>query len=306
MSKTSIEWVRNPDGSKGETWNPTTGCSKISPGCKHCYAETMAKRLQAMGQANYRDGFKVTLQPHMLSIPLRRRKPTMYFVNSISDLFHDSVPDDYIAAVFGVMAACPQHTFQVLTKRPERMREWFAACARDYLDARFRCILDADILLDSDIEAGSGPWPLPNVWLGVSVENRKHGLPRIDVLRDIPAAVRFLSVEPLLEDLGHVDLSGVDWVIVGGESGRGARPMQPDWVRNIRDQVLALRAPHGPTFFFKQWGAWCDPYQLPDESYRDIEGGNHSEILNDDGPILVGKHLAGRMLDGRTWDEMPR
>jgi protein gp37 len=302
-ANTSIEWT-------DATWNPTTGCDKVSPGCKHCYAEVMAARLKAMGQHNYRNGFELTLQPRMLDVPLRRRKPTTYFVNSMSDLFHDRVPFEFIAAVFGVMAAAPQHAFQVLTKRPGRMREFFAWVARegeDFVTNMLGCLqsmMGWHVGGAPDGERVDNPayaeavervmdaedWPLPNVWLGVSVENRKHGLPRIDVLREVPAAVRFLSVEPLLEDLGDIDLRGIDWVIVGGESGHGARPMHPDWVWRIHDQVLALRKPCGfcnglggvvdalqpqlglvhkcfqcdgrgftgdsPALFFKQWGEY--------------------------------------------------
>lgn len=334
MSQNSkIEWTE-------QTWNPVTGCDKISPGCKHCYAEVMATRLKAMGQANYRNGFEVTLQPHMLSIPLRRKKPTTYFVNSMSDLFHDGVPFDYVAAVFYAMAASPQHTFQVLTKRPERMRAWFSWVQKRESEGRELFPYDTPewriwhMLHVSALRAGGtpephhgGPWPLPNVWLGVSVEDRKYGLPRIDELRATPAAVRFLSVEPLLEDLGELDLDGIAWVIVGGESGPGARPMHPDWVRNIRDQVLAQRVPcagcamgpyegqigpceacqgrrfHGPSFFFKQWGEWapnclCGSRWPCKTTERPLPG---KGVM-----FRCGKKGAGRELDGRTWDEMPR
>lgn len=379
MSKTSIEWTE-------ETWNPVTGCNKISPGCKHCYAEVMAARLKAMGQQNYRNGFEVTLQPHMLTILLKRRKPTMYFVNSMSDLFHDDIPFEYVAAVFGVMAACPQHTFQVLTKRPVRMREFFAWV--DKREADGRAMFPDDVpewriwhmLHVSALRIGAaptahhgGPWPLPNVWLGVSVEDRKYGLPRIAELRATPAAVRFLSVEPLLEDLGTLDLAGIDWVIVGGESGVGARPMHPEWVRNIRDQVLVLRdvcrpcdgkgqwyydingemgaCPRchgrgflGPALFFKQWGEWGQaPWKLQrepgetDDAYKarseelcathsyatwasaygwqPHEAGHRPWSIErcatlspaEQAPMRKwGKTKAGRELDGRTWDEMPR
>ena len=185
-----IEWTE-------QTWNPTVGCTKISPGCKHCYAEKMALRLQAMGMRGYENGFGLSLMPERLAEPLERRKPTIYFVNSMSDLFHEEVPFDYIDKVFDVMKRAHQHTFQVLTKRAERMT---AFC-----------------------RGRSVP---PNVWLGVSVEDRKHGLPRIELLRGIDVMVRFLSIEPLLEDLGKPDFSDIHWVIVGGESGSKARPMQ--------------------------------------------------------------------------------
>jgi protein gp37 len=228
-----IEWTES-------TWNPVTGCTKVSPGCKHCYAERMAERLQAMGQRNYRNGFELTLQPHMLELPLRWKKPQVIFVNSMSDLFHDDVPLDYIQRVFGVMRQASWHRFQVLTKRAER------------LELVHRML----------------PWPV-NVWMGVSVESGRYCY-RIDHLRATGAQVKFLSLEPLLGPLPQLDLSGIDWVIVGGESGPGARPMDPAWVLDLRDQCLAAGVP----FFFKQWG----------------------------GPQ---KKRAGRMLDGRTWDQMP-
>ena len=196
-TESAIEWTER-------TWNPTTGCTKVSPGCKHCYAEVMARRLQAMGAPGYERGFKLALQPHRLEEPLRRKRPTTYFVNSMSDLFHKQVPDAFLDQIFDVMRATPQHTYQVLTKRAERLPEYFAQ----------RTCPD-------------------NVWLGVSVENRRHGVPRIDYLRQVPARIRFLSVEPLLEDVGELDLRDIHWVIVGGESGHGARPMRPEWAKNV-------------------------------------------------------------------------
>lgn len=228
-----IEWTES-------TWNPVTGCSKISPGCKHCYAERMAGRLQAMGQPNYADGFKLTLQPHMLELPLHWRKPQVIFVNSMSDLFHESVPLEYIQRVFGVMRRASRHQFQVLTKRAERLAA-----------------------VDAEIE-----WP-ENVWMGVSVETAEYAR-RIDDLRRTGAKTKFLSLEPLLGPLPGLNLKRIDWVIVGGESGPGARPMRPDWVTDIRDQCRSAKVP----FFFKQWGG-------------------------------VNKKRAGRQLEGTTWDEMP-
>lgn len=212
MAKSKIEWT-------DETWNPVTGCDKISPGCKYCYAETMANRLKAMGQPNYANGFNLTLQPQMLEHPLRWKKPRMIFVNSMSDLFHKDVPLDYIKQVFDVMNKAHWHTFQVLTKRADRLAE----------------------------VAHELHWT-PNIWAGVSVEDRKHGLIRIDLLRIVPATVRMLSCEPLLEDLGEVDLTDIHWVIAGGESGRDARPAHPDWFRSLRDQCTAA----GVAFFMKQ------------------------------------------------------
>jgi protein gp37 len=228
-----IEWTE-------ATWNPVTGCTKISPGCKNCYAERLAKRLRAMGQANYRKGFDLTLQPHMLELPLRWREPKLIFVNSMSDLFHEDVPLEYVHRVFDVMARATWHTFQVLTKRGERLRE-----------------------LDPQID-----WP-PNVWQGVSVESAAY-VHRIDDLRATRARTRFLSLEPLLGPLEGLDLRGIHWAIVGGESGPGARPMQPAWVTSIREQCGRARVP----FFYKQWGG-------------------------------VNKKRTGRELDGRTWDELP-
>jgi protein gp37 len=230
----TIEWTE-------ATWNPVTGCTKVSTGCKHCYAERMAKRLQAMGVPQYANGFELTLQPTVLDIPRRWRKPRRIFVNSMSDLFHPGVPLDFIQRVFEVMVDCPDHTFQILTKRPEIAALW------------------ADRL----------PWPT-NVWLGTSVENVlvSH---RIADLRRVPAAVRFLSLEPLLGPLPRVELDSIDWVIVGGESGPGARVMEARWVETIRDRCVA----NGVPFFFKQWGG-------------------------------VNKKRTGRLLQGRTWDEMPR
>lgn len=240
-TQSKIEWTE-------QTWNPTVGCTKISPGCKNCYAETMAKRLRAMGMHGYENGFRLTLIPERLAEPIERRKPTVYFVNSMSDLFHEKVPFDYVRQVFDVMLRAQQHTFQVLTKRAERMAEFCRGVAVP-----------------------------PNVWLGVSVENRKHGVPRIDVLRGVDARLRFLSVEPLLENLGGLDLAGIHWVIVGGESGRKARPMKPEWVEGIKSQCDAA----GTAFFFKQWGTWG------------ADGEKRSKSAN------------GRRYGGREWDAMP-
>ncbi len=228
-----IEWTES-------TWNPVTGCDKVSQGCKHCYAETMAKRLYAMGNPRYRNGFSVTLHEDLIELPLRWKKPRTIFVNSMSDLFHKDVPDAFIKAVFDTMRRAYWHNFQILTKRSARLLE-----------------------LSNILE-----W-YPNIWIGVSVEDRKS-LYRIDHLRTVSASVRFLSVEPLLESLGAINLSGISWVIVGGESGPHARPMSPSWVRDLRDQCTRAGVP----FFFKQWGG-------------------------------VQKKKTGRHLDGRTWDQMP-
>lgn len=251
----TIEWT-------DATWNPVRGCRKISPGCKHCYAETFAERWRGVAGHAYERGFDPRTAPDQLDAPLRWKKSKTIFVNSMSDLFLEDWGNDYIAAVFGVMAACPQHTFQVLTKRPERMLDWFgwlerhaaphttpiAACAhyaqRESTHPGLRSYSD---IRHGDTEA-FWAFPLPNVHVGVSVEDRKYGVPRIDVLRRIPAAVRFLSVEPLLEDAGELDLAGIHQVIVGAESGRGARPFNEDWARSLRDQCQA----QGVAFFYKQ------------------------------------------------------
>jgi len=200
-TQSTIEWTE-------QTWNPTTGCTKISPGCKHCYAEVMAGRLQAMGTPGYENGFGLTLLPERLLQPLRRKKPTIYFVNSMSDLFHEDIPDQFLDRVFEIIRLSPQHTYQILTKRAERLPQYFKHrdCPK-------------------------------NVWLGVSVEDQRYGVPRIDYLRQVDAHIRFLSVEPLLEDIGKIDLSGIHWVIVGGESGPKARPMKPVWVENVKKQA---------------------------------------------------------------------
>jgi protein gp37 len=234
MADTShIEWT-------DATWNPVTGCTKISPGCKHCYAERLAKRLRLMGQPNYRNGFRLTLQPQMLDLPLRWSSTRRIFVNSMSDLFHEDVPLEYVKRVFDVMSRAHWHQFQVLTKRADRLRE-----------------------LSREL-----PWP-SNVWQGVSVESERY-LDRVDDLRETAAAVKFLSLEPLLEALPNLDLRGIDWVIVGGESGPGARPIEKRWVVEIRKKCNRA----GVAFFFKQWGG-------------------------------VQKGKTGRTLEGRTWDEMP-
>ena len=235
---TKIEWT-------DATWNPVRGCTKISPGCVHCYAETFAERFRGVPGHPYEQGFDLRLVPHKLADPLRWAKPKMVFVNSMSDLFHEDVPDSYVGMVADVMRVANWNTYQVLTKRSERMAE--------HLRTKLRSL---------SVE--------PHVWWGVSVEDRRHGLPRIQHLRESPAAVRFLSVEPLLEDLGTLDLSGISWVIVGGESGHGARPMREEWAQSIRDQCRDAGVP----FFFKQWGG-------------------------------VRKSAAGRTLDGRTYDELP-
>ncbi len=233
MATTSIEWTDS-------TWNPTSGCTKISSGCKNCYAERMTKRLTLMGSAKYRDGFKVRTHPSTLDEPYTWSKPRTVFVNSMSDLFHEDVPLEFIQRVFRVMNDNPQHTFQVLTKRSELLRKY-----------------------STELN-----WT-ENIWMGVSVED-EIVISRIDHLRTVPASIKFLSIEPLIGRISNINLSLIDWVIVGGESGPGARPIKEEWVTEIRDQCLI----HGVPFFFKQWGG-------------------------------TNKKKAGRLLDGRIWDQMP-
>jgi protein gp37 len=238
-ASSTIEWT-------DATWNPVRGCTKISPGCTHCYAETFAERFRGVPGHPYEQGFDLRLVPEKLAEPLKWKVRKSIFVNSMSDLFHEDVPDDYVEQVARVMEMASWHTYQVLTKRADRLRKMLAS----------RLAFAA---------------ALPHVWWGVSVEDRKHGVPRIDLLREAPAKVRFLSVEPLLEDLGPLDLTNIHWVIVGGESGHGARPMHRDWVERVREQCEAA----GVRFFFKQWGG-------------------------------VHKSKTGRELNGRTYDDMPQ
>ena len=231
--KSSIEWTE-------ATWNPLTGCNRVSPGCKNCYAERMSVRLKAMGQPNYSNGFKLALHEKSLAIPFHWKKPMNIFVNSMSDLFHEEVPIDFINRVFDVMNKAHWHRFQVLTKRSERLLD-----------------------LSPQLHWAS------NIWMGVSAENQDY-IYRIDQLRETNASIKFLSIEPMLGPLDDIDLNGIDWVIVGGESGPGARPMNSLWVTGVRDQCLTAGVP----FFFKQWGG-------------------------------INKKKAGRLLEGRTWNEMP-
>jgi protein gp37 len=327
--RTTIEW-------SDATWNPVTGCTKVSAGCDHCYAETFAERFRGTPGHYFERGFDVVLRPDKLELPLRWKHPRRIFVNSMSDLFHDDIPDSYIAQVFEVMARAPHHTFQVLTKRHARMRS----------------LLSRPSFRDNLAHWGAG-WPLPNVWLGVSTENQQWADIRIPALLDTPAAVRWISAEPLL---GPIDISrwqqerpvgrdlalrpltpsemracripGLDWLVVGGESGRGARPMHPDWPRRLRYQCEAAGIP----FLFKQWGEWTPMAPLRDGKF-DFTGAY--SLANDgtlyepgalaypDGPrygeairadhgrahltsmYLVGKKAAGRELDGELHDGYP-
>lgn len=294
--KTGIEWT-------DATWNPVTGCTKVSPGCDNCYAETFSERFRGTPGHYFEGGFDIQVRPDKLDQPLRWKKPRRIFVNSMSDLFHKDVPDEFILGVFGVMAQATQHTFQILTKRHARMRSLLTRWAAEV------------------------SWlanPLPNVWLGVSTEDQKWADIRIPALLDTPAAVRFISAEPLL---GPIDIfanssidrdPGLDWVIVGGESGHRARPMHPDWARVLRDECVDAKIP----FLFKQWGEWTHvdrrdaregdvwvigeglqsvPWRSDTEGAEAHRWGPHrDEVMR-----RIGKRAAGRELDGRTWDEFP-
>jgi len=329
---TTIEWT-------DETWNPTLGCDRVSPGCDKCYAVNTAtiraghpnlKIAAAFDGLTHKtdDGLdwtgRVNSLEDRLKVPLRWKRPRRVFVNSLSDLFHDDIPETFIAKVFAVMAGTPQHTYQVLTKRQGRMksllnseifRQKVMGAARELRLGRFD---GPGSPIPTAMDGGGSPqivWPLPNIWVGVSVEDQKWADIRIPALLQTPAAVRFLSCEPML---GSVDLTlvafdgstgltvlehsptSVNLVIAGGESGPGARPMDPAWARSLRDQCTAA----GTAFFFKQWGAWVHRDQMPDDTFRDLDarhnlGSDQREMWN------VGKKRAGRLLDGRTWDEMP-
>ncbi|UEM08610.1 phage Gp37/Gp68 family protein [Bradyrhizobium barranii subsp. barranii] len=333
-----IEWT-------GHTWNPLAGCSVLTPGCKRCYAMKMAARLEAMGQALYVGltestkagpvwtGVMRQASQDVLLAPLRRKKPTTYFVNSMSDLFHENVPDTWIDQVFAVMALAPQHTFQILTKRAARMQRYFELWPEGA--ARFHHVALEAHKINPDLPSGMPDgwvwqlqkrWPLPNVWLGVSTERQQEADERIPHLLQTPAAVRFISAEPLLGPInltsinhrgvvgGHSalhdrGLGKLDWVIVGGESGAGSRPMHPAWARVLRDQC----AEAGVAFFFKQWGSWVTEDQSPEDivlpgesrgpwAVRDGEGGwtgDQTQVFN------VRKGAAGRLLDGREHNAMP-
>ena len=321
-----IEWT-------DETWNVVTGCTKVSAGCTHCYAERMSKRLA--GRCGYPkdDPFKVTLHPDKLDQPLKWKKTRKIFVNSMSDLFHEDVPDEFIDEVFAVMADAGQHTFMILTKRPERMKQYLSPDNPRYTARKvFNLTKDPAGKFDCDLH-----WPLINVWLGTSVENQKAADERIPLLLQTPAAVKFISAEPLLgeiiinrylkwpickywfadgnpneygkyhwekQKLVGVGWTGIDWVITGGESGPGARPMHPDWVRSLRDQCQAA----GTKFFFKSWGDWLPNDQEYDYCDCNPGGVNYEqkhELVGNVAMCRVGKKKSGRKIDGRTWDEKP-
>lgn len=359
--KTGIEWTRGDDGTPGATWNPVTGCTKVSAGCDHCYAETFAERWRGIPGHYFENGFDVTLRPGLLDKPLRWTRPRRVFVNSMSDLFHDQVPDEFIGRVFAVMALARQHTFQVLTKRHGRMRSllgnhaFWTRVAVECLELQERWPVPG-VQFDAHC--------LPNVWLGVSAEDQQWADIRAPALLDTPAAVRFVSAEPLL---GPVSLHpywthgkpvwgepetartglqlqaleirpGINWLICGGESGAGARPMHPDWARSLRDQCAEADV----SFFFKQWGEWGPaPWRVdrePGESAETYKARAEAVCATHAYPVWAaryghephrashkpwslertslppeqapirrwGKHAAGRELDGRTWDEFPR
>jgi protein gp37 len=311
MGKTKIEWT-------DAVWNPVTGCTKISAGCKNCYAERMHSRF------SNKPFSEILLYPKRLDHPLHWRKPSRIFVNSMSDLFHEVVPDWFIDQVFAVMALCPQHKFQILTKRPERMLEYCKSLGHHHNSDRVYLVAK-QVSTETGFfyTLGANGWQLSNVWLGVSVENQETADERIPLLLQTPAAVRFVSIEPLLSvlilkdewlwlgcrptmDL-PVDAGKLDWVIVGGESGPGARPMHPDWARSLRDQATAAGVP----FFFKQWGEWS-PADPKAQVYRhcvSVHPNGDTSLRNDSKECIdmdrIGKKAAGRLLNGREWNEFP-
>lgn len=327
MADTKIEWT-------DKTWNPVTGCTKISEGCQHCYAERMSKRLAGRCGYDKDDPFTVTLHPDKLNEPLKWKKPSKIFVCSMGDLFHDDVSLNLVDKIFAVMALCPQHIFILLTKRPERMKRYFydigGTTRRDWVATQICKIKNTTRMPSFD-------WPLPNVWLGVTTENQKRADERVSILLDTPAAVRLASVEPMLtevklnrylkypickhwkkdgnpseygkyqwekQSLVCADWVGLDWVICGGETGPGARPMHPDWVRSLRDQCVSAGTP----FFFKSWGDWApgklyDPQPFSQCNIINLDGGEltiNSQLMR-----RVGKKQSGRLLDGRDWNEYP-
>ena len=336
MGRSSIEWT-------DRVWNPVTGCSKVSPGCAHCYAERHSDRLRRMGVAKYASGFKVVQHWDVLDHPLRWRKPSRVFVNSMSDLFHREVEYAFIDRVFAVMAASPQHTFQILTKRPLRMRDYSLRRTESGGDQYLERMADWAAALPgvgrNEADEVLMDWPLPNVWLGVSAENQEALNERIVPLLETPAAVRWLSAEPLLEEVFVFDLDGpidvpdgmdspLHWVVCGGESGPRARPMDPNWARSLRDQCIRSNVP----FFFKQWGEWRDALDVAGSWTNTTRWSRdgaaqltamQGRLSNGDEPLFggrsfptrdgargeimvrLGKKRAGRVLDGRTWDEMP-
>lgn len=311
MSASKIEWTE-------ATWNPTTGCDRISPGCDHCYAMTMARRLKAMGSAKYQHdgdprtsgpGFAVTMHQESTLEPILKwpRRGQIVFLDSMSDVFHARVTPNFHGQLFATMALTPQHTYQVLTKRPGRMRELLADGGRvqtAMMDALWDLRRNGPSMPAwatrwvFERTDGNCPWPLPNVWLGTSIESDEYTW-RANDLRETPATVRFLSLEPLLGSLPSLDLSGIDWVIAGGESGRHARPADPDWFRDIRNRCVREHV----AFHFKQWGEWA-----PGSYVLGAVNANNPTLEHGERATMrrVGKKAAGRELDGRTWDEFPK
>lgn len=309
--KSKIEWTQ-------ATWNPTTGCNKVSPGCKNCYAERDWKRLSANPASVYygRSFTDVKTHPERLEQVLNWKKPRMIFVNSMSDLFHQDIPFEFIDEVFATMALCTQHTFQILTKRPDRMLEWSKVAFQTF--PTVRCLelgLEGENLTATGYDDADHrwQWPLKNVWLGVSVENQGAANERIPLLSQTPAAIRWISAEPLL---GSLDLASaihrINWVVAGGESGPNARPSHPDWFRGLRHQCIEAKVP----FFFKQWGNWGLPYLQKDakewaiiDAHSTIKLATEPRSFNSSGSAVMcrlsNKRLTGRELDGRTWDQMP-
>jgi protein gp37 len=319
---TKIEWVQNPDGTKGETWNPITGCTPAgSPGCDNCYAKRMAQRLKGRYGYLKDDPFKVTFHPDRLDQPLRWKKPRRIFVVSMGDLFHEDVEWNWQYKIFEIMLINQEHTYLILTKRPKRMK---------------KVLLDIWFHLGRNYPESKPDFPLRNIWLGITAENQQEADKRIPILLQIPATVRFVSIEPMLSEIKLWDHNidecptyydgcnckeGINWVIVGGESGPGARPMNPGWVRSIRDQCQGAGVP----FFFKQWGEWAEMKQMGafmatgrakngthtgryDLKYYDKTQANNITVdcaFNNISVYRVGKKKAGRILDGRIWDEVP-
>ncbi|MEW6612726.1 MAG: phage Gp37/Gp68 family protein [Pseudomonadota bacterium] len=312
---TAIEWT-------DATWNPVTGCTKVSDGCKHCYAERDWARLSANPATRYHGRAFTNVRCHddVLGLPLRWRRPRRIFVNSMSDLFHQNVPDEFIDQVFAVMALAPQHTFQVLTKRPERMLEWATRIRRyEHRDGSVFHLNDRNVIV------GYRDWPLPNVWLGVSVDDQFTADERIPLLLKAPAAVRWISAEPLLGPINlrlflsfvthgrggpHKETGGLDWVVCGGESGPKARPMHPFWVRSLRDQCAAAGVP----FLFKQWGEWgllcdfpgADKHGVIKQPVASLMGPQNAPLSDFEWMAKIGKKAAGRLLDGKLHDDYPR
>ena len=352
MSRSSIEWT-------DRVWNPVTGCSEVSPGCGNCYARKQSERLKRMGSPKYSRGFEVVEHESALDLPITWNRPSRVFVNSMSDLFHDEVSDEFIERVFAVMALCGHHAFQILTKRPERMRRYVLDVGLGKAGGEIQRVADSTYKISGSpldrVEDFIIPWPLPNVWLGVSVEDQRRADERIPVLLDTPAAVRWISAEPLLgpislskwvfdrrQEVRHL-INGpaqlnrdqaealvprpLDWVVAGGESGPGSRPMDAAWVRSLRAECADART----AFFFKQWGSWRRAHDVAgcwsnttgfsrkgrrttpfrgrlSNGAEPLFGGRSFRSQSDDrGDIYVrlGKKLAGRELDGRTWDQMP-